>query len=91
MKMNVRNVCIGLAMMATLGVAGSSIAGPTYAADQKLLGQSLSDLRAARGKLHHVQRDFGGHVRRAEKQVEESIEAVESAIEHAKRHHVEAE
>jgi hypothetical protein len=37
--------------------------------------------------LHHVERDFGGHVRRAEKQVEESIEAVESAIEHAKHHH----
>jgi len=87
MKLTVRSACIGLAMLATLGVAGSSIAGPTFAADQKLLGQSLTDLRAARGKLHHVERDFGGHVRRAEKQVEESIEAVESAIEHAKRHH----
>lgn len=86
MKKSTRSVCIGLVMMATLSLAGSSFAGPSYAADQKLLTQSLSDLRAARTKLHHVERDFGGHVRRAEKQVEESIEAVESAIEHAKHH-----
>ena len=87
MEITVTRVCIGLAIMATLSFAGSSIAGPSFAADQKLLGQSLSDLRAAKAKLHHVERDFGGHARRAEKQVEESIEAVEAAIEHGKHHH----
>ena len=86
MKKTTRSVFIGLAMAATLSLAGSSIAGPSYAADQKLLTQSLTDLRAARSKLHHVERDFGGSVRRAEKQVEETIEAVEAAVEHAKHH-----
>ena len=86
MKKTTRNVFIGLAMVATLSLAGSSIAGPSYVADQKLLIQSLTDLRSARTKLHHVERDFGGSVRRAEKQVEETIESVEAAIEHAKHH-----
>ena len=87
MKNMTKSVCIGLAMLATLSVAGSSFAGPTWEAEHKLLVQSLSDLRSARTKLHRVTRDFGGHARRAERSVEESIEAVESAIDHAKHHH----
>ena len=87
MKSTIKSVCIGLAIMATLSLAGSSSAEPSYAAEQKLLAQSVSDLRNARAKLHRIAREFGGHTRRAEKQVEETIETVEAAIEHAKRHH----
>lgn len=83
-----RSVWFGLGIVATLSIAGSSFAegGASYVAEQKILHQALSDLRSAKAKLHRVGRDFGGHTRRAETLVEESMAAVDAAIEHAREH-----
>ena len=87
MKKTSISVCFGLAIMATLSIAGSSFADSGYATELKILNQSMSDLRSAKSKLHRVARDFGGHTRRAETLVEQSMEAVDAAIQHAKHHH----
>ena len=81
-----KSVFTGLAMLATLSLAGSSFADPhqSFATEQKLLHQAMADLHSARAKLHRVERDFGGNARKAERLTEDSIEAIESAIEHAR-------
>lgn len=86
MKTTTLRLCFGLAIIGTFGTAASAFAESrqSFAAEQRLLTQALSDLRAAKTKLHRIEREFGGHKSRAEQSLEETISAVESAIEHGK-------
>jgi len=84
--MKINNVCFGLVLVGTLGVAVSSFAESrqSFGGDQKSLSQALSDVRSAKAKLRHVDRDFDGHKLRADQSLEQSISELEAAIEYAK-------
>ena len=60
-----------------------STSADTYAspaAEERLLVQSLADLRAARSKLHRIERGYGGHRERAIETIDVAIGNVESAL-----------
>ena len=86
MKMKTNQIYFGLVVVGTLGVAASSFAESrqSFAAEQKLLSQALSDMRAAKAKLNHAGREFDGHKSRSEQSLEQAITEVESAIEYAR-------
>jgi hypothetical protein len=75
-----------IAFAGSAALAATALAQPrgSFASDQRLLSQSLNDLRAAKSKLHRVERDYGSNRDNAERSVESAINAVEAAIDHAR-------
>jgi hypothetical protein len=89
MKKTTKAVLSGLSLAVILGTALSASAD-TYAspaAEERLLVQTLSDLRSAKGKLSRIERGYGGHVERARETVGSAIHNVEEALAHARAHH----